>query len=113
MRGSAAWRASSPRRSKRHQRAALEEAPRDARDLGGVRDVAARLLQHRADVDVLEALGPRLTRLLEREMQRREIAEVYGYPSEFHVLASGGLRKGSHYIVRVVKGEPLGSLVTP
>jgi DNA-binding protein WhiA len=39
---------------------------------------------------------------------RREIAEVYGYPSEIHVLASGGLRKGSHYIVRVVRdGEPL------
>src|SRR2546423_448920 len=39
---------------------------------------------------------------------RREIAEVYGYPSEIHVLASGGLRKGSHYIVRVVKdGEAL------
>src|SRR6478752_6800713 len=39
---------------------------------------------------------------------RREIAEVYGYPSEFHVLASGGLRKGSHYIVRIVKdGEAL------
>src|SRR5215204_1866239 len=39
---------------------------------------------------------------------RREIAEVYGYPSEFHVLASGGLRKGSHFIVRVVKdGEAL------
>src|SRR5262245_18146783 len=39
---------------------------------------------------------------------RREIQEVYGYPSEFHVLASGGLRKGSHYIVRVVKdGEAL------
>jgi len=39
---------------------------------------------------------------------RREIAEVYGYPSEVHVLASGGLRKGSHYIVRIVKdGEAL------
>src|SRR5215207_4453025 len=39
---------------------------------------------------------------------RREVAEVYGYPSEFHVLASGGLRNGSHYIVRVVKdGESL------
>src|SRR3989440_502838 len=39
---------------------------------------------------------------------RREIAEVYGYPSEIHVLQSGGLRKGSHYIVRVVKdGEAL------
>jgi cell division protein WhiA len=39
---------------------------------------------------------------------RREIAEVYGHPSEIHVLASGGIRKGSHYIVRVVKdGEAL------
>ncbi len=39
---------------------------------------------------------------------RREIADVYGYPSEVHVLASGGLRKGSHYIVRIVKdGEAL------
>ncbi len=39
---------------------------------------------------------------------RREINDVYGYPSEFHVLASGGLRKGSHYVVRVVKdGEAL------
>src|SRR5918995_3776642 len=39
---------------------------------------------------------------------RREVAEVYGYSSEFHVLASGGLRKGSHYIVRIVKdGEAL------
>jgi DNA-binding protein WhiA len=39
---------------------------------------------------------------------RREIQEVFGYPSEFHVLASGGLRKGSHYVVRVVKdGEAL------
>ncbi|MFS8522035.1 MAG: DNA-binding protein WhiA, partial [Micromonosporaceae bacterium] len=39
---------------------------------------------------------------------RREIAEVYGYPSEIHVLASGGIRRGSHYIVRVVKdGEAL------
>jgi hypothetical protein len=39
---------------------------------------------------------------------RREIQEVFGYPSELHVLASGGLRKGSHYVVRVVKdGEAL------
>src|SRR3954464_14676332 len=38
----------------------------------------------------------------------REIADGYGYPSEVHVLASGGLRKGSHYIVRIVKdGEAL------
>src|SRR2546423_12075109 len=34
---------------------------------------------------------------------RREIAEVYGYPSEIHVLASGGLRQGRHYLVPVVK----------
>ncbi|HEX5542757.1 MAG TPA: DNA-binding protein WhiA [Micromonospora sp.] len=39
---------------------------------------------------------------------RREIAEVYGYPSEVHVLASGGLRRSSHFVVRVVKdGESL------
>src|SRR3954465_13245023 len=39
---------------------------------------------------------------------RREIAEVYGYQSEVHVLASGGIRKNSHYIVRIVKdGEAL------
>src|SRR5439155_186600 len=38
---------------------------------------------------------------------RREVAEVYGYSSEIHVLASGGLRKGSHYIVRIVKDGAL------
>jgi DNA-binding protein WhiA len=39
---------------------------------------------------------------------RREIAEVYGHSSEVHVLASGGLRKSSRYVVRVVKdGEAL------
>src|SRR5204863_8788077 len=39
---------------------------------------------------------------------RREVSEVYGYGSEIHVLASGGLRKASHFIVRVVKdGEAL------
>jgi DNA-binding protein WhiA len=39
---------------------------------------------------------------------RREIAEVYGHASEVHVLASGGLRKSSRYVVRVVKdGEAL------
>jgi hypothetical protein len=39
---------------------------------------------------------------------RREIAEVYGHSSEVHVLASGGLRKGRRYVVRVVKdGEAL------
>ncbi|NUS73242.1 MAG: DNA-binding protein WhiA [Corynebacteriales bacterium] len=39
---------------------------------------------------------------------RSEIAEVFGYPSEIYVLAPGGLRKGSRYIVRIVKdGEAL------
>ncbi|MEV0272831.1 MAG: DNA-binding protein WhiA [Hamadaea sp.] len=39
---------------------------------------------------------------------RATVADLYGYPSEIHILASGGLRKGSHYIVRVVKdGEAL------
>jgi len=39
---------------------------------------------------------------------RTSIADVFGYPSEVHILASGGLRKASHYIVRIVKdGEAL------
>src|SRR5262249_678944 len=39
---------------------------------------------------------------------RREIAELYGSPSESPGRASGGRRKGSHYIVRGVKaGEAL------
>ncbi|MGH3803811.1 MAG: DNA-binding protein WhiA [Pseudonocardiaceae bacterium] len=35
---------------------------------------------------------------------RNEIAEVFGRPSEVSVLAPGGLRKNSRYIVRVAKG---------
>jgi DNA-binding protein WhiA len=39
---------------------------------------------------------------------RREITEVYGHASEIQVLASGGLRRGSRYIVRVSRdGEAL------
>ena len=39
---------------------------------------------------------------------RRDIAEVYGHASEVAVVAPGGLRKGSRYVVRVVKdGEAL------
>ena len=34
---------------------------------------------------------------------RRGISEHYGFPSEIITLASGGLRKGSHTIIRVVK----------
>jgi len=39
---------------------------------------------------------------------RKDIAEVYGHPSETVVLAPGGLRKGNRWMVRVVKdGEAL------
>ncbi len=39
---------------------------------------------------------------------RKEIAEVYGHASDVHVVAAGGLRKGSRYVVRVTKdGEGL------
>ena len=39
---------------------------------------------------------------------RRGIAEVYGHGSEIHLLASGGLRRGTRYVVRVVAdGEAL------
>ena len=39
---------------------------------------------------------------------RRDIGEVYGHATDIHVLASGGLRKGSRYVVRVARdGEGL------
>src|SRR4051794_22051868 len=39
---------------------------------------------------------------------RRDIAEVYGHPSELAVVAPGGLRRGSRYVLRVVRdGESL------
>ena len=39
---------------------------------------------------------------------RREIAEVFGHPSEVAVVSPGGLRRASHYIVRIVRdGEAL------
>jgi DNA-binding protein WhiA len=39
---------------------------------------------------------------------RKDIAEVYGHQSDMAVVAAGGLRKGSRYLVRVVKdGEAL------
>ncbi|MEP7021664.1 MAG: DNA-binding protein WhiA, partial [Pseudonocardiales bacterium] len=39
---------------------------------------------------------------------RKEIAEIFGYGSEVHIVAAGGLRKGSRYLVRVTKdGEGL------
>ncbi|CAM3129417.1 DNA-binding protein WhiA [Saccharomonospora xinjiangensis] len=39
---------------------------------------------------------------------RKEIHELYGHTSDVHVITSGGLRKGTRYVVRVVKdGEGL------
>ncbi|NIJ11711.1 hypothetical protein FHU38_002055 [Saccharomonospora amisosensis] len=34
---------------------------------------------------------------------RKEIHELYGYHSDVHVITAGGLRKGTRYVVRVVK----------
>jgi DNA-binding protein WhiA len=34
---------------------------------------------------------------------RKDVAEVFGHSSEVSVLASGGLRKGARYVVRVAK----------
>jgi len=39
---------------------------------------------------------------------RKEIFDVYGHPSDVMVMAAGGLRRGSRYVVRVVQdGEAL------
>jgi len=39
---------------------------------------------------------------------RKDIAEIFGHPSDLSVVAPGGLRKGSRYVVRVVQdGEHL------
>jgi len=39
---------------------------------------------------------------------RKEIAEIFGHGSEVQIVASGGLRRGSRYLVRVTKdGEGL------
>ncbi len=39
---------------------------------------------------------------------RKEIAEIFGHGSEVQIVAAGGLRKGSRYLVRVAKdGERL------
>ncbi len=34
---------------------------------------------------------------------RKEIHELYGHHADVHVITSGGLRKGTRYVVRVVK----------
>ena len=42
---------------------------------------------------------------------RKEIAEIFGHGSEVQIVAGGGLRKGSRYLVRVTKdGEGLARL---
>jgi DNA-binding protein WhiA len=39
---------------------------------------------------------------------RRDIADVYGHPSEILVISGGGLRRGTRYVVRVIRdGEAL------
>src|SRR3954469_13443648 len=39
---------------------------------------------------------------------RRDLAEIYGHPSEVVVISSSGLRKGTRYVVRVAReGEAL------
>src|SRR3978361_1066323 len=34
---------------------------------------------------------------------RKEISDIFGHGSEVQILAGGGLRKGSRYLVRVTK----------
>ncbi len=64
---------------------------------GGLHIVAGRIVIE-AELDT----GSAARRL------RRDIAEVFGHTSEVHVLAAGGLRRGSRYVVRVVRdGEAL------
>ncbi|MCA0290908.1 MAG: DNA-binding protein WhiA [Actinobacteria bacterium] len=38
---------------------------------------------------------------------RKEVHELYGHRSEVVVMAAGGLRKGSRYVVRIVEGGEL------
>jgi len=64
---------------------------------GGLHIVGGRIVVE-AEVDT----GATARRL------RKDIAEVYGHASDVTVVAAGGLRKGSRYLVRVVKdGEAL------
>ena len=64
---------------------------------GGLHIVAGRIVVE-ADVDT----GATARRL------RKDLAEVYGHAADVAVVAPGGLRKGSRYLVRVAKdGEML------
>jgi len=59
---------------------------------GGLHIVAGRVVVE-AEVDT----GVTARRL------RREIHELYGHTSDVHMVASGGLRKGTRYVVRVIR----------
>ncbi len=64
---------------------------------GGIHIVAGRIVIE-AELDT----GAAARRL------RKDIAEVYGHDSEVVVMQSSGLRKGTHYVVRVARdGEAL------
>ena len=64
---------------------------------GGLHIVAGRIVVE-AELDT----GAAARRL------RRDIAEVYGHPSEVVVVSGSGLQRGTRYVVRVVKdGEAL------
>ncbi len=64
---------------------------------GGLHIVGGRIVVE-AELDT----GPAARRL------RRDIADVFGHPSEISVIAPGGLRKGNRFVVRVVRdGEAL------
>src|SRR4051812_3875352 len=64
---------------------------------GGLHIVSGRIVVE-AEIDT----GATARRL------RKDIAEVYGHGSDVAVVAAGGLRKGSRYLVRVAKdGEAL------
>jgi DNA-binding protein WhiA len=64
---------------------------------GGLHIVAGRIVVE-AELDT----GGAARRL------RRDIAEVYGHPSEIVVISGGGLRRGTRYVVRVIRdGEAL------
>ncbi|HEX3785086.1 MAG TPA: DNA-binding protein WhiA [Pseudonocardiaceae bacterium] len=59
---------------------------------GGLHIVAGRVVVE-AEVDTGS-----VARLL-----RREIHELFGHSADVHVITSGGLRKGTRYVVRVIK----------
>ncbi len=64
---------------------------------GGLHIVAGRIVVE-AELDT----GAAARRL------RRDIQEVYGHPSEVVVVSGGGLRRGTRYVLRVIKdGEAL------